>query len=189
MKVFAHIESDVPKMEKDFSGKFAKVLPAGGNTWLQGVAIRPVLEEPAKTVGPRVAPVDVEHLWKPGMLRLFLSHVSAHKVAVSKLKLEFRKFAISSVVAHEDIEPTLEWQREIELALRSMHALVVLLTFDFHESKWTDQEAGFALGKGVPGDPRQAWTGPIRPDWKITRRAGQPRCARGNWHLPSWTCC
>jgi hypothetical protein len=149
MKVFAHIESDVPKMEKLISGKFAKGLPAGGNTWLQEVAIRPVLEEPAKSVAPKVAPIDVEHLWIPGMLRLFLSHVSAHKVAVSKLKWEFRTFGISSFVAHEDIEPTLEWQREIELALRSMHALVALLTPDFHESKWADQEVGCALGKGV----------------------------------------
>ena len=149
MKVFAHIESDVTKMEKLIAGKFAKELPATGNTFLQEVAIRPVMEEPVRTVAPKIAPVDVEHLWKPGMLRLFLSHVSAHKVAVSKLKLEFRKFGISSFVAHEDIEPTLEWQREIELALRSMRALVALLTPDFHESKWTDQEAGFALGKGV----------------------------------------
>ncbi len=149
MKVFAHIESDVPKMEKLIAGKFATVLPAAGNTFLQEVAIRPIMEEPVRTVTPKIAPVDVEHLWKPGMLRLFLSHVSAHKVAVSKLKSEFRKFGISSFVAHEDIEPNLEWQREIELALRSMHALVALLTPDFHESKWTDQEVGFAIGKGV----------------------------------------
>ena len=30
-----------------------------------------------------------------------------------------------------------------------MHVLVALLTPDFHESKWTDQEVGFAIGKGV----------------------------------------
>ena len=148
MKVFAHVESDVPKMEKLISSKFAKVLPADGNQWLQEVAIRPVLEDPAKTLAPRVAPVDVEHLWTPGMLRLFLSHVAKHKVAVSKLKHELRKYGVSAFVAHEDIEPSREWQNEIELALRSMHALVALLTPEFHRSNWTDQEVGIALGKG-----------------------------------------
>lgn len=148
MKVFAHVESDVPKMEKLISSKFAKVFATKGNQWLQDVAIRPVLEDPAKTLVPRVAPVDVEHLWTPGMLRLFISHVAKHKVAVSKLKWQLCKYGISSFVAHEDIEPNREWQNEIELALRSMHALVALLTPEFHESRWTDQEVGIALGKG-----------------------------------------
>lgn len=149
MKIFAHVESDVPKMEKLIAGKFSKVLPPAGNQWLQEVAIRPVLENPASSLAPKVAPVDVEHLWSPGMLRLFLSHVSKHKVAVSKLKWQLRKYGIAPFVAHEDIEPSQEWQNEIELALRSMHALVALLTPDFHQSKWTDQEVGVALGKGT----------------------------------------
>ena len=149
MKIFAHVESDVPKMEKLIAGKFAKVLPPTGNQWLQEVAIRPVLKSPASSLAPNVAPVDVEHLWNPGMLRLFLSHVSKHKVAVSKLKWQLRKYGIAPFVAHEDIEPSQEWQNEIELALRSMHALVALLTPDFHQSKWTDQEVGVALGKGT----------------------------------------
>jgi hypothetical protein len=149
MKVFAHVESDVPKMEKLISGKIAKVLPPTGDQFLREVAIRPVLEDPAKTLGQRAASVDVERLWKRGMFRLFLSHVSKHKVSVSKLKLQLGKYGIASFVAHEDIEPSLEWQNEIELALRSMHVLVALLTPDFHQSKWTDQEVGIALGKGT----------------------------------------
>lgn len=149
LKVFAPIEPEVSRLEKLIAGKLTTVLRNTGNMWLREVTISPVLEQPSKALDPRVAPVDVEHLWQPGMFRLFLSHVSAHKVAVSKLKWELRKFGISSFVAHEDIEPTLEWQREIELALRSMHALVALFTPDFHTSNWTDQEVGFALGKGV----------------------------------------
>jgi hypothetical protein len=149
LKVFAPIEPDVSRMETTIAGKLTSVLRNTGNTWLREVTISPLLEQPPQAVDPKIAPVDVEHLWLPGMLRLFLSHVSAHKVAVSRLKWEFGKFGISSFVAHEDIEPNLEWQREIELALRSMHAFVALLTPDFHDSKWTDQEVGFALGKGV----------------------------------------
>jgi hypothetical protein len=47
----------------------------------------------------------------------------------------------------------LEWAREIELALRSMHALCALVTEDFHHSLWCDQEVGFALGRPVPVVP------------------------------------
>ena len=49
---------------------------------------------------------------------------------------------IAGFVAHEDIEPSLEWQAEIELGLRSMHALAAILTPEFHASNWTDQEVG-----------------------------------------------
>ena len=80
---------------------------------------------------------------------MFLSHISAHKVAVVKLRSELQIRGIWAFVAHTDIKPSLEWQNEIELALRSMHALAAVLTPDFHASNWTDQEIGFALGKDV----------------------------------------
>jgi len=60
-----------------------------------------------------------------------------------------KNYAISAFVAHEDIEPTFEWQSEIEKALFSMDALVAILTPGFQESRWTDQEVGFALGRGI----------------------------------------
>jgi hypothetical protein len=49
-----------------------------------------------------------------------------------------------------DIEPTKKWQDEIELALSTADALVAILTPGFHESKWTDQEIGFAMGRSLP---------------------------------------
>ena len=59
-------------------------------------------------------------------------------------------FGISSFVAHTDIEPTKEWQTQIETALATSDALVALLHPDFHASNWTDQEIGFAMGRGIP---------------------------------------
>src|SRR5262249_43021414 len=56
----------------------------------------------------------------------------------------------SAFVAHTSIQPTRQWQDEIESALYSMDALAALMTEDFHESNWTDQEVGFALGRHVP---------------------------------------
>jgi hypothetical protein len=103
---------------------------------------------------------DVSHIWRDRPFRLFLSHVSSHRVAVSELKLELAMYGIAAFVAHEDIEPSREWQMEIELALRSMHALAALFTPDFHGSFWTDQEVGWALGRGVLALPIKLGTGP-----------------------------
>jgi hypothetical protein len=41
----------------------------------------------------------------------------------------------------------------IERALRTCHALAAYVTPDFHGSWWTDQEVGWALGRGVPVIP------------------------------------
>jgi hypothetical protein len=88
-------------------------------------------------------------VWTPDSFRLFLCHVSAHKETAEALKAALSIYNVSCFVAHSDIEPTREWQEEIEEALRSMDALAALLTYDFHASNWTDQEVGFAMGRDV----------------------------------------
>jgi hypothetical protein len=98
---------------------------------------------------PKVPQTDADRLWKPGLFRLFLSHISAGKAEVAELSKQLRPLGVSAFVAHKDIEPSRHWQREIELALSSMHALAALLTPNFHKSNWTDQEIGFALGREV----------------------------------------
>jgi len=118
---------------------------------LYEVTIAPLA--PGKAVlGVRFPPseLQVRRLWPAGRFRLFLSHTSFNKVAVAKLKAELALRGIAAFVAHEDIEPSSKWQEEIELGLRSMHALAALLTPDFHASLWTDQELGWALGRGIP---------------------------------------
>lgn len=88
-------------------------------------------------------------IWTADSLKLFVSHISANKDIAQNLKDSLVPYAISAFVAHSDIEPTLEWQAEIESALQTMDALTAVLTPNFHESKWTDQEIGFALGRGL----------------------------------------
>jgi hypothetical protein len=85
--------------------------------------------------------------WKSGHFKLFISHISSFKENVSHLKTALEPYGISSFVAHEDIEPTKEWMIEIEKALASMDAMLALLIPGFHESNWTDQEIGIAIGK------------------------------------------
>jgi nucleoside 2-deoxyribosyltransferase len=90
------------------------------------------------------------NFWDDGMFRLFISHLAANKKTAATLQDALRNFGISSFVAHNDIMPTTEWEDQIELALSTCDALIALLHDKFHESNWTDQEIGFAMGRGVP---------------------------------------
>lgn len=87
--------------------------------------------------------------WKANNFRLFISHTSANKEICSSLAASLSAFNISGFVAHVDIEPTREWQNEIEAALSSMDALLAVLTSDFVENRWCDQEVGIAIGRDV----------------------------------------
>ena len=88
--------------------------------------------------------------WQGGtQFRLFISHISKDKDKAMRLKACLSDYAISGFVAHEDIHPTLEWQDEIERALQAMDAFVAMHTRGFSASFWTQQEIGFAVGRGV----------------------------------------
>jgi hypothetical protein len=98
---------------------------------------------------PMPAEDTTRRIWGEGF-RVFLSHKSEVKKETALLKEALADFGISAFVAHQDIEPTEEWQREIEAALATMQGFVALLTPQFNESAWTDQEVGFAVCRGVP---------------------------------------
>lgn len=99
----------------------------------------------------RIVPLEVQtRIWGEGGFRTFLSHRSAVVQQTTDLKERLASFGISAFVAHRNINPTIEWQNEIENALASMGACVALMTADFHDSDWTDQEVGYAIARGVP---------------------------------------
>jgi hypothetical protein len=101
--------------------------------------------------GKRIVPPDAtKRIWEDKCFRLFLSHKSEMKKETGELKDRLRPFGVSCFVAHEDIHPTKAWQDEIENALATMDGFAALLTENFHESDWTDQEVGFAFARGVP---------------------------------------
>lgn len=89
------------------------------------------------------------NFWEPFHFKLFLSHLSSFKKTTGLLQASLRRYGISAFVAHVDIEPTKEWLDEIEAGLRTMDALAAILMPGFKESNWTDQEVGFAVGRGV----------------------------------------
>lgn len=114
----------------------------------------PVLTELAQHVGYVVEEAPKPGIdppfWRPRMFRLFVSHLSSEREVAGQFQEALLPFGISAFVAHNDIEPTLEWQSQIEAALTTADSLVALLHPKFHESKWTDQEIGFAMGRGLP---------------------------------------
>jgi hypothetical protein len=97
-----------------------------------------------------IAPEAANRVWGDEGYRVFLSHKDDVKKEAAELKDKLKVFGISGFVAHQDIEPTQEWQDEIENALFSMDAFVALMTENFHNSNWTDQEVGVAFARDVP---------------------------------------
>lgn len=149
--IFASLENRLSEIEQEIRAKLAPIERNYPNNPIGEVRITPIVAG-SPLLGIRMAPSDIEvrRLWPDRRFRLFLSHLSADKVEVSALKRALEIYGITAFVAHEDIEPSLQWRDEIELGLKSMHALVALVTPEFHNSHWTDQEIGWAFGRGVP---------------------------------------
>src|SRR3990172_3507425 len=85
--IFACAESRLSTIEQEISAKLAYFDRQYPNDNLGEVTITPISEE-SLPIGQRMAPSDseVRRLWSDSWFRLFLSHVSSYKVAVSRLK-------------------------------------------------------------------------------------------------------
>lgn len=92
---------------------------------------------------------ELATFWEQGHFKLFISHLAKYKIQATNLKDGLKLYGISGFVAHVDIEPSKQWQDEIEKALHTMDALTAILMEGFKESNWCDQEIGFAVGKDV----------------------------------------
>ena len=90
-----------------------------------------------------------DDLWDAG-LRVFISHHSSSKEDATQLAELLESRGMSTFVAHLDIEPLSEWEKEMEDRLCTMDVLVALLTKEFKESDWCSQEIGYAVAIRVP---------------------------------------
>jgi hypothetical protein len=117
-------------------------------------AADPILTELAHHVGFSFEELPIHGVeppfWRKRMYRMFVSHLSEHKAFAAELQEFLLRYGIGAFIAHNDIEPTLEWQAQIETALSTSESLIALLHPNFHASNWTDQEIGFAMGRGLP---------------------------------------
>ena len=93
---------------------------------------------------------DVDEMWGTGAIRIFISHTKQHKALAGQLGEALTHYGMASFVAHSAIPPMQEWLNEIRRALFSMDLLIALMTEDFHDSEWTDQEVGAAIGRQCP---------------------------------------
>ncbi|MCF2513868.1 toll/interleukin-1 receptor domain-containing protein [Sphingomonas sp. G124] len=123
-------------------------------TALRGVATETILKIADElgmevSASPTSASLPPENWQDTKLFRLFISHISKDAQKATRLKEALVPFGIDAFVAHEDIHPTLEWQSEIERALRTMDGFIAMLTEGFSQSNWTQQEVGFAFGRGA----------------------------------------
>jgi len=86
------------------------------------------------------------NVWLPNKIKVFISHLAKDKDKASKIQYYLLRNEISGFVAHEDIEPSVDWMESILYALDTMDFLVALVTPGFHNSIWTNQEIGYAIG-------------------------------------------
>lgn len=146
---YSLIEPRAQKIEKDILSKLSFANRQVNGNQITSIVISPRSPDISMTPNLEVIEKESERIWPSKGMRLFLSHLATDKLKVSALKEQLRSRGISAFVAHEDITPSLQWRDEIELALQTMDALVALITPGFHDSQWTDQEIGWALGRGL----------------------------------------
>lgn len=75
----------------------------------------------------------------------FLSHSHEDRKLASGLKREFSRYGVDIFIAHEDLAPSVEWEKHILQMLKKCRLFFPLITESFVKSKWTDQETGFAV--------------------------------------------
>ena len=91
-------------------------------------------EVPLATASTQLGP------WRKDHFRLFFSHTHPNKKLLAEIRADLLDKGVDLFVAHEMIEPTKEWMEEISVALATCDAMVALLTPDFAESAYCDQE-------------------------------------------------
>ncbi len=156
---YAGIESRTEESEQSLRDAFQRAIRRHDSHHISAIVIAPSFDD-ASAIALTPPSADIDHIWQPGMFRLFMSHVSKYKEAVGELSRKLRVYGVSGFVAHVDIKISEEWRGEILSALASMDAMTVILTPGFHESSWTDQEFGFALGRRVVVIPIMIGTQP-----------------------------
>ncbi|HYI60657.1 MAG TPA: toll/interleukin-1 receptor domain-containing protein [Acidimicrobiales bacterium] len=145
-------EFDLPMVEDGWDGRsvtdvIAAVADESSLIELYAVAAGVSNEE---VLANASSPLDEAAGWKPEYVRLFISHSAVHKAFVSEVSDHLAVLGIDGFVAHHTMEVERPWQAQIEQALRTMEAFVLLIHEEVSGSAWCHQEVGWALGRRVP---------------------------------------
>ena len=90
-------------------------------------------------------------------LKGFISYAHDERRLAGSIKQELSNFGIDCFLAHEDIEPSVEWQSEIVKCLRECDIFFPLISNKFRESMWADQEVGMAVVLGGVSRLVEGW--------------------------------
>ncbi len=92
--------------------------------------------------------VEPPKIWEDTFnVKAFISHTHERKDIAERLKEILSLRCVDAFVAHKDIEPCEEWQKEIDRALRHMDFFISIHTKGFKEKFWCHQEIGYALSR------------------------------------------
>ena len=80
-------------------------------------------------------------------IRMFLSYSHKEKELAGEIKENLEAGGFEVFLAHEDIEPSSEWQEEIIRNLKNCDIFIPIVSENFKESEWTDQESGIAFAE------------------------------------------
>jgi len=83
-------------------------------------------------------------------VKVFLSYSAEDKEIAREIKRFLERFEMEVFLAHEDIEPSSDWEEVIIEQLKACDVFIPILTENFRSSQWTDQETGFALSRQIP---------------------------------------
>lgn len=78
-------------------------------------------------------------------LRAFISYSDKDKLIAGAIKEALNHYGTEAFLAHEDIPPGEEWADKIMINLKQCDILIPLLSKNFVDSEWTDQETGIAV--------------------------------------------
>lgn len=81
--------------------------------------------------------------------KLFISHKHSIQKECKIFSGKLKSFNIECFVAHDSVTVTKPWQESIENALQTCDGLLAVLTKDFYDSEWTEQEVGAAIGRNI----------------------------------------
>ena len=88
--------------------------------------------------------------WPEAGLRIFVSHRSTERERLAVVRSEVRSSNANFFLAHDDIQEGEKWSPALIDALEEMDAFVSVHSQGYAESPACNQEAGFALARGVP---------------------------------------
>lgn len=78
-------------------------------------------------------------------IQVFLSYSSDDSNLAGDIKENLEDINLEVFLAHEDIDPSSEWLEEILRNLKECDIFIPIISENFRNSKWTDQESGIAF--------------------------------------------